>query len=82
MLAQMASAVPFPRASCGNKKFLFDEFKAANQQLVWIHGQEIEAAVHQNLEAALALHAELTEARKRRDTAAENLKRHMVLHGC
>lgn len=78
----MASAAPFPRGSCGNKKRLFEEFKAANQQLIRIHGEEIEAAVHQNLAAALAVHAELTEARKRRDTAAEDLKRHMLLHGC
>lgn len=82
MLAEMASAAPIPRGSCGNKKLLFEEFKAANQQLVWIHSQEIEAAVNQNLEAALALHLELTQARKRRDTAAENLKCHMLLHGC
>ena len=78
----MAFAVPLSRGSCDNRKRLFDEFKAANQQLVRIHSQEIEAAINQNLEAALALHAELTEARKRRDTAAEDLKRHMLLHGC
>ena len=78
----MASAVPFPLGSCGNKTRLFEAFKAANQQLIRIHDQEIEAAVRQDLEAALALHAELVEARKRRDTAAEDLKRHMLLHRC
>ena len=82
MLAEMAFAAPFPRASCDNKTRLFEEFKAANQQLIRIHAEEVEAAVHQNLEAALAVHAKLMEARKRRDTAAEDLKHHMLLHGC
>lgn len=58
------------------------EFKDANEELVRIHTDEINAAMQRSLYAALSLHDELVVARKRRDKAAEQLKHHLQQHGC
>ena len=78
----MASAAPAPHPTCAEMERLFRDFKSVSQQLIRIHVEEIEAAAHQNLNAALALHLELRQARERRDKAAQDLKRHIREHCC
>ena len=58
------------------------EFKDANEELVRIHTDEINAAMQGSLPAALSLHDELVMARKRRDRATDELKHHLQQHGC
>lgn len=77
----MASMAP-AGGPCDDRKRLFYEFKSANQQLIRIHAKEIQAAVDENPDGVLALSDELREWRKRRDTAAEELKRHIREHRC
>ena len=77
----MASAGSF-RGVCADKKRLFDEFKAANQELIRIHAEEIQAVIDQDAGSALGRSGELAQARKRRDKAAEELKRHLEEHHC
>ena len=75
----MASPVA---GTCLDRERLVREFKDANEELVRIHTDEINAAMQGSLSAALSLHDELAMARKRRDRAAEELKHHLKQHGC
>ena len=68
--------------TCLDRERLVREFKDANEELVRIHTDEINAAMQGSLSAALSLHDELGMARKRRDRAAEELKHHLKQHGC
>ena len=79
MLRGMASAAS---GICLQRERLVREFQDANEELVRIHTDEINAAMLGSLTAALSLHDELVMARKRRDRAAEELKHHLKQHGC
>lgn len=78
----MGPSATSARVPCGERERLFQEFKSANQELIRIHAEEIQAAIDQNADSALGRSGELTQARKRRDRAAEELKRHMEEHRC
>ena len=79
MLGTMASPAS---GICLEREHLVREFKDANEELVRIHTDEINATMQGSLTAVLSLHDELVMARKRRDRAAEELKHHLKQHGC
>lgn len=67
-------------ASCPECIRLLNYFKAANQLIADIQRQKAEAAIRDNPQAFDALKPHLMQVRRRRDTAAEALKKHMLGH--
>lgn len=59
---------------------LLNELKAENRVISEIHRQQTEAAIRNNPQAWEALQPHLLRVRKRREEAAEALKRHLREH--
>lgn len=68
--------------SCPDRERLLDAFKLANRDLIDLHEEETTAAIKHDFAAFDPLGRRLKESRKRRDEAAEELKRHIREHGC
>lgn len=69
-------------SSCPERENLLEELKAANHDLNEIHKNEVTAAVNYDMASFNELQEQLVPARKRRDVAATELKRHIRQHRC
>lgn len=75
----MAAPVASP-TGCRECERLLGELQAAHEMLAEIHREEANAAIKDDLEAFQMLQPHLKRVRKRRDEAAQAVKRHMQKH--
>ena len=68
--------------SCPERTRLVSELKSAHQEIVLVHNEQLDAALNQKFDEFLSLEARLSKGRRRREQAAEALKRHLTEHGC
>lgn len=74
-------AVPVASPSgCRECERLLGELQAEHQMLAEIHWEEANAATKNDLEASQMLQPHLKRVRKRRDDAAQALRRHTQKH--
>ena len=69
-------------AACPEKESLLEDLRLVNRELNQIHTREIAAVQGGDMAGFEALQPELEQARDWRRAVVDNLKRHLIEHGC